>query len=185
MEKYHLQALIQILDGEQAVIQRTDQKALTLLSILGVFMVFFIVHFPKLQMDGITFSLVLVYFSAAIGTMYNLVRVITPRLRKETLQSESQEETGKKYVSPTFFAGISQFNSPEEYSKHLKSKSNDEEQFYNIFSHQVFSLGKINQLKNEYIRRSTYFFITALTSELAIIIYMAYARALPYIFPEA
>ena len=96
MEKYHLQALIQILDGEQAVIQRTDQKALTLLSILGVFMVFFIVHFPKLQMDGITFSLVLVYFSAAIGTMYNLVRVITPRVRKETLQSESQEETGKR-----------------------------------------------------------------------------------------
>ena len=184
MAKYHLQALIQILEGEQAVIQRTDQKALTLLSILGVFMVFFIVHFPKLQMDRITFSLVLVYFSAAIGTMYNLVRVIIPRLRKETIQSEGQEETEKEYVSPTFFAGISQFNSPEEYSEHLKSKSNDEDQFNTIFSHQVFSLGKINQLKNEYIRLSTYFFITALTSELAIIIYMAYARALPFLFPE-
>ena len=113
-----------------------------------------------------------------------MVRVIIPRVRKETIQSEGQEETGEKYVSPTFFAGISQFNSPEEYSEHLKSKSNDEDQFYTIFSQQVFSLGKINQLKNEYIRLSTYFFITALTSELTIIIYMAYARALPFLFPE-
>ena len=36
-------ALLQVLAGEQQVIQRTDQKAFTLLSILGVFMVFFIV----------------------------------------------------------------------------------------------------------------------------------------------
>ena len=42
MANYHLQALLQILDGEQQIIQRTDQKALTLLSILGVFMVFFV-----------------------------------------------------------------------------------------------------------------------------------------------
>ena len=42
-------ALLQVLAGEQQVIQRTDQKAFTLLSVLGVFMVFFIVHFPKLS----------------------------------------------------------------------------------------------------------------------------------------
>ena len=41
-------ALLQVLAGEQQVIQRTDQKAFTLLSVLGVFMVFFIVHFPKI-----------------------------------------------------------------------------------------------------------------------------------------
>ena len=38
-----LDALLQILSGEQTIIQRTDQKAFTLLSILGAFMVFFIV----------------------------------------------------------------------------------------------------------------------------------------------
>ena len=32
-------ALLQVLAGEQQVIQRTDQKAFTLLSVLGVFMV--------------------------------------------------------------------------------------------------------------------------------------------------
>ncbi len=182
MANYHLQALLQILDGEQQIIQRTDQKALTLLSILGVFMVFFVIHFPKLQMNGITFTLMMIYFTAAIGTMYNLVRVIIPRVRIKSLKDFNKEKANQ--LSPTFFSGISHFSSPEEYSDFLKSKSNDEEELYSMFAEQVFSLGKINQSKNNYIRRSTFFFITALTSELLIIMFMAYSRALPYIFPE-
>jgi len=39
--------IFHILQSEQLILQRTDQKAFTLMSILGVFMVFFIVHFPK------------------------------------------------------------------------------------------------------------------------------------------
>ena len=46
-----LDALLQILSGEQTIIQRTDQKAFTLLSILGAFMVFFIVHFTNMKLD--------------------------------------------------------------------------------------------------------------------------------------
>ena len=42
-------ALLQVLAGEQQVIQRTDQKAFTLLSVLGVFMVFFIVHLEEIM----------------------------------------------------------------------------------------------------------------------------------------
>jgi len=184
MDNYHLQALLQILNGEQQIIQRTDQKALTLLSILGVFMVFFVIHFPKLQMNGITFTLMMVYFSAASGTMYNLLRVIIPRVHVKSKAENSSEKEEAEQLSPTFFSGISHFKSSIEYSDYLKSKSNDEEQLYSMFAEQVFSLGKINQSKNDYIRRSTFFFITALTSELLIIMYMAYSRALPYIFPE-
>ena len=55
-------ALLQVLSGEQQVIQRTDQKAFTLLSILGVFMVFFIVHFPKIKMTVLIFGLMMIYF---------------------------------------------------------------------------------------------------------------------------
>ena len=55
-------ALLQVLSGEQQVIQRTDQKAFTLLSILGVFMVFFIVHFPKIQMNIFNFLMMIIYF---------------------------------------------------------------------------------------------------------------------------
>ena len=76
-----LDALLQILGGEQQIIQRTDQKAFTLLSILGAFMVFFIVHFTKMQLDFIIFALILVYFPAAMGTIYFLVRVLIPRVR--------------------------------------------------------------------------------------------------------
>ena len=42
-----LSTLFKILDNENQILQRTDQKATTLLSILGVFMVFFIIHFLK------------------------------------------------------------------------------------------------------------------------------------------
>ena len=40
-------ALLQVLAGEQQVIQRTDQKAFTLLSVLGVFMVFLLFIFQN------------------------------------------------------------------------------------------------------------------------------------------
>ena len=43
-------ALLQVLSGEQQVIQRTDQKAFTLLSILGVFMVFLLFIFQKFKL---------------------------------------------------------------------------------------------------------------------------------------
>ena len=76
-----LDALLQILSGEQTIIQRTDQKAFTLLSILGAFMVFFIVHFTKMQLDMVIFSLIMIYFPAAMGTIYFLVRVLIPRVR--------------------------------------------------------------------------------------------------------
>ena len=74
-------ALLQVLSGEQQIIQRSDQKAFTLLSILGVFMVFFIVHFTKMQLDTLIFILIVIYFPAAMCALYFLVRVIVPRIR--------------------------------------------------------------------------------------------------------
>ena len=59
----------------------------------------------------------------------------------------------------------------------------DENKLYEMFASQVFALGKINQRKNENVRLSLFFFITALISELLIIMSMAYSRALPYLFP--
>ena len=84
-------ALLQVLSGEQQVIQRTDQKAFTLLSILGVFMVFFIVHFPKIQMNLFNFLMMIIYFTSAMGTIYYLVQVIVPRVRKHKTKIEDKE----------------------------------------------------------------------------------------------
>ena len=113
-------ALLQVLSGEQQVIQRTDQKAFTLLSILGVFMVFFIVHFPKIQMNIFNFLMMIIYFTSAMGTIYYLVRVIVPRIRKHKTRIEDNNIEENEIINPTFFAGISQFKTPEEYAFYLK-----------------------------------------------------------------
>ena len=179
-----LDALLQILAGEQQIIQRTDQKAFTLLSILGVFMVFFIVHFPKIQMNALIFILMMVYFTSAVGTIYTLIRVIVPRVQKRKVKTNSEEVDKDEVINPTFFAGISQFKTPEEYAVYLKSIARDDEQLYQMFASQVFALGNINLAKNKSVRQSTYFFIAALISELLIIMVMAYGRAMPFLFPN-
>ena len=65
-------------------------------------MVFFIVHFPKIQMNLFIFLMMMVYFTSAMGTIYYLVRVIVPRISKPRA-SHSNENT-----SPSFFSGITQ-----------------------------------------------------------------------------
>lgn len=205
-------ALLQVLSGEQQVIQRTDQKAFTLLSILGVFMVFFIVHFPKIQINFFIFSMMMIYFTSAMGTIYYLVKVIIPRINKQKTNSEHMEVERdqamsptlfdriirwirrykiqpeyegveeEEVINPTFFAGISRFNNSDEYAVYLKSIAKSEDGLYEMFASQVFALGNINQEKNENIRFALYFFISALVSELLIIMAMAYSRALPYLF---
>ena len=118
-----------------------------------------------------------------MGTIYYLVRVIIPRIRKHKIKTNDEEMSKDEVINPTFFAGISQFKNSDEYAIYLKSIAKDEDRLYEMFASQVFALGNINQRKNENVRLSLFFFITALISELLIIMSMAYSRALPYLFP--
>ena len=63
--------LVFIIQNEQLILQRTDQKAFTLMSILGVFMVFFIVHFPKViaanSFNILSGIMVFIYFITVIS----------------------------------------------------------------------------------------------------------------------
>jgi len=59
-------SLFRILDSEQQIIVRTDQKAFTMLSLMGVFMVFFLVHFTKIQINWFNFVMLILYLIAAI-----------------------------------------------------------------------------------------------------------------------
>ena len=141
-----------------------------------------------------------------MGTIYYLVRVIVPRIRKRKKQelngdleltfidkmtswisnykihNDYEDIEKDEVINPTFFAGISRFKSSSEYAVYLKSIAENEDGLYKMFASQVFALGNINQLKNENIRLALYFFISALLSELLIIMSMAYSRALPYLF---
>jgi len=179
MQEREFSTILRILDGEQQIIQRTDQKAFTMLSLLGVFMVFFIVHFTKMQMDTLIFLLIVIYFPAAMGALYFLVRVIVPRVRNVVEDSTNQNQ--EKLINPTFFGGISQFGSPEEYGEYLKEITQDKEQLYKMFAGQVFALGRINARKNENVRKAMFFLTAALTSELLIIMTLAYRRAYSYL----
>ena len=125
----------------------------------------------------------MIYFTSAMGTIYFLVRVIIPRIRKHKIKTTSKEVVKDEVINPTFFAWISQFRNSDEYAIYLRSIAKDENKLYEMFASQVFALGKINQRKNENVRLSLFFFITALISELLIIMSMAYSRALPYLFP--
>ena len=164
--------IFHILSNEQQILQRTDQKAFTMLSILGVFMVFFIVHFLKIHLDWFKFIMVIIYFSSAMLAIINLVLVIVPRVKDH----ESQE------INPTFFGGISQFSDPVEFGQYFREVFTDDERTFKMFSSQVFALGKINTYKNEAIKRSIIFFIIAIISELSIIMSMAWGVANAYLF---
>jgi hypothetical protein len=86
--------IFQILQSEQLILQRTDQKAFTLMSLLAAFMVFFIVHFPKVMGNGeiniLTAIMVLIYFINATFGLINLMLVIVPRIRNDMSHEDLQ-----------------------------------------------------------------------------------------------
>ena len=146
--------IFHILSNEQQILQRTDQKAFTMLSILGVFMVFFIVHFLKIHLDWFKFIMVIIYFIAAMLAIINLVLVIVPRVKN----SESKE------INPTFFGGISRFSDSTEFEQYFKKIFTNDSLTFRMFANQVYALGKINNYKNDAIKRSIVFFIVAIIS---------------------
>ena len=103
------------------------------------------------------------------------------RISNYKIHNDYEDIEKDEVINPTFFAGISRFKSSSEYAVYLKSIAENEDGLYKMFASQVFALGNINQLKNENIRLALYFFISALLSELLIIMSMAYSRALPYL----
>ncbi len=177
MQGKNFDALFHVLSSEQQIIMRTDQKAFTLMSILGVFMVFFIIHFLKIQINWVTVTLVLIYFIAALVSIINLVLVIVPRIRDDHPVDDTPE------VNATFFGGISQFESSKEYARYLKQVAEDDDKMYTMFSNQVFALGKINKYKNAALKNAILYFAIAIISELLIIMWMAWSRALPFLIP--
>ena len=168
--------IFQILQSEQNILQRTDQKAFTLMSILGVFMVFFIVHFLKININWFNVVMVFVYFIAALFSIGNLMLVIVPRMRNDQNHEDLPD------INATFFGGIIQFKDPVEYAEYLNEITDDHEKTYKMFSSQLYALGHINAYKNKHLRRAIMFFGTAILCELLIIMSMAWGRAWQFLF---
>jgi glycosyltransferase involved in cell wall biosynthesis len=161
-----INVLFEILSSEQQILQRTDQKAFTLLSILGVFSTFFIVHYTKIPPDFFNLSLIFLYFVAVLFSIYFLLMVISPRVSdtEETLRED------KKAIAPTFFGGIIKYKSSKEYANTLEKLLENPEITYDIFAKSVYSIGRINAHKNKYFRYGIVSFVIAITLELIIIV---------------
>lgn len=167
MSDVSFQVLFQILTTEQELLKRSDQKAFTLLSTLAVFMVFFIVHSKNLPMNVFLLVLIFLYFGSAMMTILLLLRVIVPRLKNLSVPAAEQV-----MPNPTFFAGISQFKSQEDYSRYLNQVVSDQKTTYEIFANNIYAVGHINAVKNKHLNRGMIFFSLAIFFELAIIISM-------------
>ena len=170
--------IFHILQSEQLILQRTDQKAFTLMSILGVFMVFFIVHFPKIQINYLSGLMVFVYFITATLGLINLMLVIVPRIRNDMGHDDLPE------INATFFGGIIQFQNPVEYADYLYEMTEDNENTFKMFVAQVYALGHINAYKNKHMKRAILFFGTAILSELVIIMAMAWSLTWSQLFSQ-
>jgi hypothetical protein len=165
-----LNVLFEILSNEQLTLQRTDQKAFTLLSIIGVFAVFFIIHYTKIPPDIFNLSLIFLYFVSVSVSIFFLLLVIVPRL------TGSKSRTAKDlYVTPTYFGGIVKYKSPKEYSDELKKILDNADSSHDAFVHSIYSIGIINASKNKYFKKGIIFFVIAIALELIIIVAL-YAR---------
>lgn len=153
-----LTTLFQILSSEQQIAQRTDQKALHLLSALGVILVFFLAHFQKISLTPLAFGLVCSYLLATFITLIALLRVITPRIDHTHLPQVG--------ANPTFFGGIAQCAHAGAYEKHLRSFIEDPDAVFHIFADSIFTVGKINAFKHRWIQRSLLAFTVAIALEL-------------------
>tara|TARA_B100001540_G_scaffold47416_1_gene42370 strand:- start:3082 stop:3528 length:447 start_codon:yes stop_codon:yes gene_type:complete len=148
------------------------------MSILGVFMVFFIVHFPKIQINYLSGLMVFVYFITATLGLINLMLVIVPRIRNDMGHDDLPE------INATFFGGIIQFQNPVEYADYLYEMTEDNENTFKMFVAQVYALGHINAYKNKHMKRAILFFGTAILSELVIIMAMAWSLTWSQLFSQ-
>ena len=76
-----LSVVLRILDNENHLLERADQKAIALLSTLGVFMVFFVVYFRVIPINAITITLCSIYFFFALLSIISLIMTVRPRIR--------------------------------------------------------------------------------------------------------
>lgn len=160
------QVLLQIFSSEQQILQRSDQKAFTLLSLIGVFSVFFIVHYTQIKPNVLNLVFFTLYFVMVFISIIQLMLVIAPRIK---INNESVKLDNTS-LGLTFFGGIARLKSAEEYAEQLEKILGSSENMAQVFSESIFSLGKINAYKNKYLRRGIIYFLLSLFCELAIIL---------------
>lgn len=168
MSRDKLTVVLRILDTENRLLERADQKAISLLSILGVFMVFFIVHHRVVPVNTLTVVLVTIYILCALAAIVNLIMAIRPRIRKE----HEEERNEAPPCEPAFFMGICQFPTLSEYQRAIEELVSNEDTLLNVYTRQVYSVARINAEKYKHLRQGVLMVVVALATELTLICYL-------------
>ena len=163
----NIELILRILESENRLIERADQKSISLLSILGVFMVFFIVYYRVIPVNTLTLVMVMLYFIFAILSIYNLIMAIKPRIRTEQADAKAAP-----VCDPTFFGGICRFADPSSYKEALQDMMKDESSVIETYSREIYNVARINSEKYRHVQRGVFLVISTLAIELAIIVYL-------------
>jgi hypothetical protein len=162
--------VLRVLDAENRLLERADQKAISLLSALGVFMVFFIVWHRLIPINVFTVILLSIYFVVALMAIVSLILTVRPRIH---MVEEETGDTDKAATSePAFFVGICKFPTLAAYRQGLENMTKDEASAIDVYTRQIFSLARVNTAKYRNINRAVLLVIIALATELALVAYL-------------
>jgi hypothetical protein len=162
-------AVIRILDDQNRLVERADTKAISLLSTLGIFTVFFVAHFRSIPINPFSSALLVLYFVAVLLALLQIIAAISPRIRSTVTQSETADE--KTAYQPTFYAGICAFPDASTYKQCLDDMLKDESATTETYISQIYAVAKINDTKYRYVKRAVILVVIALTTQLALIAY--------------
>jgi len=162
--------VLRVLDAENRLLERADQKAISLLSALGVFMVFFIVYHRVIPINVFTVILLSIYFAVALMAIVSFILTVRPRIR---LVEEETGDTDKlPACEPAFFVGICKFPTLAAYRQGLENMIKDEASAIDVYTRQIFGLARVNAAKYRNINRAVLLVIIALATELALVAYL-------------
>jgi ABC-type bacteriocin/lantibiotic exporter with double-glycine peptidase domain len=167
MPTSNLPIVLRILDNENRLVERADQKSISLLSILGVFMVFFVVYYRVIPMNALTMTLIVLYFICALMAIISLIMAIRPRIRREKGAANATP-----FHDPAFFSGISAFPDAAAYGTALQKLLEDETNVAENYTRQIYNVARINQAKYKFVQRGVVFVICSLAIELTVVVYL-------------
>jgi hypothetical protein len=163
-------SVLRILEAENRLLERADQKAISLLSALGVFMVFFIVYYRLIPINAFTVTLLAIYFIFALMAIVSLILTVRPRIR--LVEEETKNTDEAVACEPAFFVGICKFPTFSAYREALEDMIKDEIKTVDVYTRQVFGLARVNAEKYKNIRRAVLLVIIALAAELTLVAYL-------------
>jgi len=162
--------VLRVLDTENRLLERADQKAISLLAALGVFMVFFIVYYRLIPINFFTVILLSIYFVFSLMAIVSFILTVRPRIHLVEEETKDTDKTAE--CEPAFFMGICKFPTLSAYRQALQDMIKDEASIIDIYTRQLFGLARVNAAKYRNIQRAVLLVIIALAAELALVAYL-------------